>query len=193
MIAFSKGETKQLLRGIIPLSEGRLFGVMPGAMGANGPFGAKLISVFHDNFAKGIQSHQGLVILFDPDTGAPVCVVHAGEITAIRTAAASAVATDALARNDARLLSADIQHEKRGQEGSGVRMPAQHVAVERDWLRRAFAAKSAQGEVGIGDLAGLEVEDGFGNAIDEESMLIDGRKNPDRDAPALRWRWFRSP
>src|SRR6202034_1760173 len=105
MIAFSRGETKQLLRSIIPLSEGRLFGVMPGAMGANGPFGAKLISVFHDNFAKGIQSHQGLVILFDPDTGAPVCVVDAGEITAIRTAAASAVATDALARIDARRLA----------------------------------------------------------------------------------------
>jgi ornithine cyclodeaminase len=48
-----------------------------------------------------MQSHQGLVILFDPDTGAPVAAVHAGEITAIRTAAASAVATDALARPDA--------------------------------------------------------------------------------------------
>jgi ornithine cyclodeaminase/alanine dehydrogenase-like protein (mu-crystallin family) len=100
MIAFSKGETKQLLRSIIHLSEGRLFGVMPGAMGANAIFGAKLISVFHDNFAKGIQSHQGLVVLFDPDTGAPVCVVDAGEITAIRTAAASAVATGILARED---------------------------------------------------------------------------------------------
>jgi len=42
MIAFSRGETKQLLRSIIPLSEGRLFGVMPGAMGAHGAFGAKL-------------------------------------------------------------------------------------------------------------------------------------------------------
>ena len=101
MIAFSKGETKQLLRSILPLSEGRLFGIMPGAMGAHAPFGAKLISVFHENFAKGIQSHQGLVVLFDPDSGAPVCVLHAGEITAIRTAAASAVATDALARKDA--------------------------------------------------------------------------------------------
>ncbi len=99
MIALSNGETKQLLRSIIPLSEGRLFGVMPGAMGA------KLIRVFHQNFAKGIQSHQGLVILFDPDSGAPVCVVHAGELTAIRTAAASAVATGALARKDARRLA----------------------------------------------------------------------------------------
>ncbi len=105
MIAFSRGETRQLLRSIIPLSEGRFFGVMPGAMGAHAPFGAKLISVFHENFAKGIQSHQGLVILFDPESGAPVCVVHAGEITAIRTAAASAVATDALARKDARRLA----------------------------------------------------------------------------------------
>ena len=105
MIAFSRGETKQLLRSIIPLSEGRLFGIMPGAMGAHAPFGAKLISVFHENFARGIQSHQGLVILFDPETGAPVCAVHAGEITAIRTAAASAVATDVLALKGARRLA----------------------------------------------------------------------------------------
>jgi ornithine cyclodeaminase/alanine dehydrogenase-like protein (mu-crystallin family) len=105
MIALSRGETKQLLRSIIPLSEGRFFGIMPGAMGAHALFGAKLISVFHENFVKGIQSHQGLVILFDPETGAPVCVVHAGEVTAIRTAAASAVATDALARKDSRRLA----------------------------------------------------------------------------------------
>jgi ornithine cyclodeaminase/alanine dehydrogenase-like protein (mu-crystallin family) len=105
MIAFSRGETKQLLRSILPLSEGRLFGVMPGAMGAHAAFGAKLISVFHGNFARGVQSHQGLVILFDPESGAPVCVLDAGEITAIRTASASAVATDALARKDARRLA----------------------------------------------------------------------------------------
>jgi len=101
MIAFSNGETRQLLRSMIPLSEGRFFGVMPGAMGAHAPFGAKLISVFQENFARGIQSHQGLIILFDPETGAPICVVDAGEVTAIRTAAASALATDALARKDA--------------------------------------------------------------------------------------------
>lgn len=105
MIAFSTGETKQLLRSIIALSEGRLFGVMPGAMGAHAAFGAKLISVFHGNFEKGEPSHQGVVVLFDPDSGAPVCVLDAGEITAIRTAAASAVATDALARPDARRLA----------------------------------------------------------------------------------------
>jgi len=105
MIAFSRGETRQLLRSIIPLADGRMFGVMPGAMGTRAPFGAKLISVFPENFARGTQSHQGLVILFDPENGAPVCVVHAGEITAIRTAAASAVATDALSRKNAHRMA----------------------------------------------------------------------------------------
>src|SRR5207302_1589782 len=92
MIAFSRGETKQTLRTIIPLSEGRLFGIMPGAMGAHAVFGAKLLSAFDGNAAHGRQSHQGVVVLFEPDTGEAVCAAHAGEITAIRTAAASAVA-----------------------------------------------------------------------------------------------------
>jgi len=105
MIALSRGETRQLLRSIIPLGGGRAFGIMPGAMGEGAVFGAKLISVFPENFAKGRQSHQGVVVLFDGASGEVACVAHAGEITAIRTAAASAVATDALARPDATRLA----------------------------------------------------------------------------------------
>jgi len=105
MIAFSAGETRQLLRSIIPMADGRMFGVMPGALGERAMFGAKLISVFPENFAKGVQSHQGVIVLFDAESGAPVCVLHAGEVTAIRTAAASAAATDALARPDASRLA----------------------------------------------------------------------------------------
>ncbi len=105
MIAFSRGQTSQLLRSILPLSENRLFGIMPGALGGDAPFGAKLISIFHGNSAAGQPSHQGVVVLFDSRTGAPLCLVHAGEITAIRTAAASAVATAALARPDAARLA----------------------------------------------------------------------------------------
>ena len=105
MIALSRGETKQLLRQIIQLGGGRMFGTMPGALGERAMFGCKLVSVFPENFAKGVQSHQGVVALFDGETGAPVCIVHAGEVTAIRTGAASAVATDALARPDAHRLA----------------------------------------------------------------------------------------
>lgn len=105
MIAFSRGETRQLLRSIIPLDQGRMFGVMPGALGEQACFGAKLVSVFPENFALGRQSHQGVVVLFDGESGIPICVAHAGEITAIRTAAASAAATDALARPESRRLT----------------------------------------------------------------------------------------
>jgi len=108
MIALSAGRTKQLLRGIIDLDRGNAFGVMPGALDASvqgGAFGAKLVSVFPGNVAKGGLSHQGLVLLFDPETGAPAAVIDAGELTAIRTAAASAAATDALARPDAHRLA----------------------------------------------------------------------------------------
>lgn len=148
MMAFSRGETLQPLRSALALSPGRLFGVMPGALGAQAAFGAKLISVFHENFAKGIQSHQGLVVLFDGASGAPVCVADAGEITAIRTAAASAVATDALARPDANRLALLGYGE---QATTHLRAIAQVRRLESVtvWGRsaeraRAFAARSAE-------------------------------------------------
>jgi ornithine cyclodeaminase len=105
MIALSQGRTRQLLRSILDLPEGRAFGAMLGAMLEDGVFGAKLVSVYPDNFAHGGPSHQGVVALFDAATGAPSAMLDAGEITAIRTAAASAAATDALARRDASRLA----------------------------------------------------------------------------------------
>jgi ornithine cyclodeaminase/alanine dehydrogenase-like protein (mu-crystallin family) len=145
MIALSKGETKQLLRSIIPLSAGRMFGIMPGAMGAHAVFGAKLISIFPENYNRGIQSHQGLVILFDPESGAPVCAAHAGEITAIRTAAASAVATDALARRDARRLALLGYGEQAGTHARAI-PKVRHIECIAVWGRsleraRAFARR----------------------------------------------------
>ena len=105
MIALSTGRTRQTLRQIVDLPAGRAFGVMPGAILDGGTFGAKLVSVYPDNFAKGKGSHQGIVALFDPDSGAPSAILEAGEITAIRTASASAAATDALARPESKRLA----------------------------------------------------------------------------------------
>ncbi len=167
MIAFSKGETRQLLRSIIPLSDGRLFGIMPGAMGVNAAFGAKLISVFPENFARGIQSHQGLVILFDPTNGAPVCVVHAGEITAIRTAAASAVATDVLARKDARslaLLGYGEQAETHARAISKVRNLESVVVWGRSPERAQNFANRMQAELSLPFIAARVVEEAVAEA-----------------------------
>ena len=146
MIAFSRGETKQLLRSIIPLAEGRMFGIMPGAMGECAVFGAKLISVFPENFAKGIQSHQGLVVLFDPESGAPVCAAHAGEITAIRTAAASAVATEALAREDAKRMALLGYGEQAGTHARSISKVRKLESVTV-WGRSAERARAFAGRM----------------------------------------------
>ncbi|MES3027268.1 MAG: ornithine cyclodeaminase family protein [Pseudomonadota bacterium] len=103
MLALSDGRVRQLLRSFIGMGEGRTFAIMPAALSERGVFGAKLVSVFADGHGR--KAHEGLVVLFDADTGAPVCLADAAEITAIRTAAASAVATDALARADASVLA----------------------------------------------------------------------------------------
>jgi len=146
MIAFSRGETKQLLRSIIPLADGRMFGIMPGAMGECAVFGAKLISVFPENFAKGIQSHQGLVVLFDPESGAPVCAAHAGEITAIRTAAASAVATEALARKDAKRMALLGYGEQAGTHARSISKVRKLESVTV-WGRSAERARAFAGRM----------------------------------------------
>jgi len=151
MIAFSKGQTKQLLRAILPLGEGRLFGSMPGGLGGRKVFGAKLISVFPENFAKGVQSHQGVVVLFDGATGAPVCILHAGEITAIRTAAASAVATDALARKNASrlaILGYGEQARTHARAISKVRKLEAITVWGRSTERAAAYARDVQAELG---------------------------------------------
>lgn len=101
MIDLSMGRTRQTLRQIVPIADRGQFGVMQGALAPGEAFGAKVLSVFPQNVARGGQSHQGLVIVFDPHSGAPAAVAHAGELTAIRTAAASAAATDALAPTQA--------------------------------------------------------------------------------------------
>ena len=152
MVALSGGVSRQLPRGIVPLAAGRLFGVMSGAMAETGPFGAKLISVYPDNFEKGDPSHQGLIVLFDPASGAAVCVVDAGAVTAIRTAAASAVATDALARPDASRLAL-LGYGEQATTHVRALLKVRRISTIRVWGRspgraEAFAAR-ARAEFGL--------------------------------------------
>src|SRR5690349_25064796 len=107
LTALARGEVFQPLRTIIRPPEARgLLGFMPAfRAGERGAFGAKAICVFPENPAKGKDAHQGAVMLFSRETGELLALMNASEITAIRTAAASAVATRLLAREDARQLA----------------------------------------------------------------------------------------
>jgi len=167
MIAFSKGQTRQHLRSIIPLAQGHLFGIMPGALSDNAVFGAKLISIYPENFAKGLQSHQGVVVLFEPESGAPVCVVHAGEVTAIRTAAASAVATDALARQNATRM-AILGYGEQATTHARALLKVRGIEAVKVWGRSAERARSfclrMGTELGIPFSATNEVEQAVSDA-----------------------------
>lgn len=147
MAALSQGRTKQLLRGIIQLGAGNMFGVMPGSLD-DGPFGAKLVSIFPGNVAAGGLSHQGAVLVFNPQNGAPAAVIDAGALTAIRTASASAAATDALARADATRLAVLGTGEQARRHVEAIRLvrPIDHVTIwGRDPAKAAALAEAIGG------------------------------------------------
>ncbi len=103
MVAVSEGKANLPLRTAMDIDGVNKLGMMPGVLGR--VYGVKLISLFPDNPAKGLSSHIGAMVLFDPETGVPTAMVDADALTAIRTAAASAVATRALAREEAKTLA----------------------------------------------------------------------------------------
>lgn len=77
--------------------------IMPARLSSH--VGAKLVSVFEGNRARGLPVVNGVFVLLHGDTGAPRAILEGASLTAIRTGAASGLATDLLARNDARVLA----------------------------------------------------------------------------------------
>ncbi len=101
LAAFARGEVVQPVRLMTRTAdESGVLALMPAHVGGIG-FGFKAVTVFHDNDARGLPSHQGVITLLDAETGTPVALMDGTRITAIRTAAVSAVATRHLARTDA--------------------------------------------------------------------------------------------
>jgi len=104
--SLARGEGVQPLRSgfLLPDRQGVL-AWMPGSLAAGQPFGIKVLSVIDNPGELGVDSHQGGVMIFDPANGSPMALCEAGAITAVRTAAVSALATDRLARADAEILA----------------------------------------------------------------------------------------
>jgi ornithine cyclodeaminase len=144
----ARGSVWQPLRFVVrPPEEPSLMGLMPAHRSApSASYGLKVVCIFPSNAERGLDLHQGGVLLFDGETGALRAIVDASAVTATRTAAVSAVATRLLARKDARRLAI---------LGSGVQarshLEAMAVACEfevaRVWSRTpahagAFAAEA---------------------------------------------------
>jgi ornithine cyclodeaminase/alanine dehydrogenase-like protein (mu-crystallin family) len=102
MAAVSEGRVVLPLRSILVMPGDRgMMGMMPGYLADPECFGIKLVSLIPRNKPPQYSSHLGLVLLFEAEHGQPVALLDAAEITAIRTAAASGLATRLLAREDA--------------------------------------------------------------------------------------------
>ncbi|QDY07991.1 ornithine cyclodeaminase family protein [Micromonospora sp. HM134] len=110
---YSGGRVVQPVRHMVRSPGGEVLAVMPAHVAAPDPgtaqphagYGLKTVLIKPDNADRGLPVHVGLVLVFDPDTGLPAALIDAAALTAIRTAAASAAATDALARPDATVLA----------------------------------------------------------------------------------------
>jgi len=141
MIAVSEGRVGIPPRTVLKVSGDGMLGNMPGYLAEPDCFGVKLLSLFPSNSAAGYSSHLGLVLLFEPKHGLPVAMMDAAEITAIRTAAVSGLATRLLAREDAgdlAILGAGEQAHSHLAAMQAVR-PIKRVRV---WSRTLDSAKA---------------------------------------------------
>jgi ornithine cyclodeaminase len=114
LAGLARGEFYQPLRRVVaPPGANGLMGLMPAYRSAEPSlFALKAICVFPENAARGIDAHQGSVLLMNAETGELLAVANASAITALRTAAVSAAATRALARagaGDLAILGASVQ------------------------------------------------------------------------------------
>jgi len=128
--------------------------VMPAYLPRMDRIGVKLISLCEDNPAQGRPLAQAVTVVMDAGTGTPLAVLEAGYLTAVRTGAASGVATDVLARADARVAAvfgAGVQGRTQLEAVAAVR--PLRTAIVFDVDARAAAAFAAE----MGGRLGLEV------------------------------------
>jgi len=146
LVVLGEGRALNPLRQGMLLPGGKgLLGMMPASMEEPPIFGLKVVAVFPGNHGTPYDSHQGVVVLFEPEHGSPVAILDAAEITAIRTAAVSGVATRLLAREDAgdlALLGSGVQ-ARTHLEAMSVARPLRRVRVYSPSRenREAFAAR----------------------------------------------------
>ncbi len=149
LAALERGDMEQPLRFVVrPAEAAGLMGLMPAYRARpEAAYGLKAVCVFPGNPARGLDAHQGAVLLFDGETGELSAALNASAITAIRTAAVSAVATRLLAREDARglaILGAGVQARSHLEAMALVR-PFERARV---WTRTPERAQALAAEAG---------------------------------------------
>jgi len=156
-LALARGRVHLPLRPVVrPPGESSLLGLMPVHRGGErAAYALKAICIVPDNPGRGLDPHQGTVTLFDGVSGRTLAVLNASPITAIRTAACSAVAARTLARADARVLAVvGAGHQARAHlRVLPAVLPFQEVRVAS---RSADRARRLAAETGAAAAASVE-------------------------------------
>ena len=118
--AMARGDTVMPPKLYLPVPGGNDFRAMPAFLKRPPACGVKWVNVHPQNPARGLPTVMAVIIINDPDTGAPLAVMDGLRITKLRTAAAAAVAAQALARRDSRVV---------GLIGCGAQADAQLAAL----------------------------------------------------------------
>jgi ornithine cyclodeaminase len=149
LAALERGELHMPLRFVLrPPGSTRLMGFMPAhRAGKRELFTLKEIVIVPDNPTRGLDPHQGGVLVHDGETGRLLALLNASAVTEIRTAAVSAVATKLLARGDARtvaILGAGVQARSHVEAMRAV-LPEAEIRI---WSRTPARATELADEVG---------------------------------------------
>jgi ornithine cyclodeaminase/alanine dehydrogenase-like protein (mu-crystallin family) len=166
----ARGGTYLPLRSVmVPPGAAGFLGLMPGwrAGDQNGAaaFALKAVCIMPGNPARGLDAHQGLVTLFDGETGVPTAILDASAVTAVRTAAVTAVATRLLARGDARVLAILGA-------GTQARAHLRALAGVRDFAQvRVYAPTRAHAQALVEE--GGEARGKLGVAVNAEEAVRD--------------------
>jgi ornithine cyclodeaminase/alanine dehydrogenase len=146
------GRAAALPRAVLPMGRHGVFLAMVSALPRLRALGTKLVTVVERNQRRGLPTIHATYLLTDPETGAPLALMEAGFLTAIRTGATSAVAARYLARPDSRVAAcfgAGVQARFQLLCLSRVLPLAEVRVVGRDPRRAAAFAERMRGELGI--------------------------------------------
>ena len=193
LAALANGKALVPLRMVMRMPDGSGFlGLMPGQIsadgGQDGALGMKAVSVFPGNAARGIDTHQGAVLLFEAETGRVCALMDGGAITATRTAAVSGVATDLLARPDAAelaILGTGVQARSHLEAIAAVR----RLRRVRVWSRNGDHARSFVAEQETAYDFPVEAAGDPEAAVKDADIVATVTASPE---PVLRRAWLKS-
>lgn len=192
MRAVSRRDVEMPLRQFmaVPDTKGKL-GMMPGYVGQteqqDACFGIKVVSKFPREPGSPLSSHVGAVLLFETKDGMPVALMDGRELTAIRTASTTAMATRTLARADAASLTFMGAGEEARHHIQAI-LPLRPIKKIIVWGRNVERAQKFCDAQNLPEGVSIEVEPDAEKAASEAEILCTVTSSPE---PILKGAWLR--